>query len=343
MVICEICGQEFKNNLGGDLTKHLRNEHNVSIEDYYVLTELNGIEPKCQCGLCDKRPNFRRGKFSKYAIGHEKFEWQQKQYIDLYGQPKCQNPDCDNVVSFYRGKPRKYCCHKCSEIAEPCHWNQDKVNSTVKEKYCVENVFQLGSVKIKSIETMMNNWGVEHALQSAEIYEKMIKKNIKKHGIKFPQSLPEAKAKKKETTFKNHGVIHYSKTKNFREQASKNMCKYNKNVNTNHKIRYYKETKLYYQSMHEYRFLEYCEVNNLLQFINNSPTFKYLDFSFGKWHLPDFKFKENFIIEIKSSYWLKRQGGWDKLKAKQLSVESKNYQYILILDENYDIFFEKCL
>ena len=74
MIRCEICNQEFKNNLGGDLTKHLREEHNMSMEDYYVLTELNGIEPRCQCGLCEERPNFYRGKFRKYAIGNEKHE-----------------------------------------------------------------------------------------------------------------------------------------------------------------------------------------------------------------------------------------------------------------------------
>lgn len=98
MIKCEICNLEFKNNLGGDLTKHIKEIHNVSMEDYYVLTKLDGIEPKCQCGLCDERPNFRRGKFSKYAIGHEKHEWQQKKYIEQHGQPLCQNLNCNNVV-----------------------------------------------------------------------------------------------------------------------------------------------------------------------------------------------------------------------------------------------------
>ena len=142
---------------------------------------------------------------------------------------------------------------------------------------------------------------------------------------------------------KNHGVEHYSKTIKFREQASKNMCKYNKNPKTNHMIRYYKDTHLYYQSMHEYRFLKYCEKHDLLQYIDNAPTFKYLDKKWGNWHLPDFRFNKKFIIEIKSSYWLKRQGGWDKLNAKRISVESQEYQYVFILDENYKNFLEKCL
>ncbi len=340
MLKCELCGQEHKNNLGGDLTKHLKDVHDMSFEDYYVLTELNSVEPRCQCNLCDERPNFYRGRFKKYAIGHEKHQWQENRYIELYSQPRCENPDCDNEVRFYRGKPRKYCCHRCSEIAEPNHWNQEKVKVTVKEKHGVDNVFQLESVKKKSKETMMSNWGVEHSLQSDEIYESMIHNNVKKYGVKHPQSLSEVKEKQKQTTLKNHGVSHYSKTKKFRELASKNMCRYNENPETNHRIRYYKDTHLYYQSMHEYRFLEYCGNNDLLQYVNNSSTFKYHDSSLGKWHLPDFKFKDNHIIEIKSTYWLKRQGGWGRINAKKLSVESQGYQYIFILDENYEMFLK---
>ena len=52
MIKCTICGKEFKNNLGGQLTVHLLKEHNTSYEDYYIKTILNGIEPKCSCGFC---------------------------------------------------------------------------------------------------------------------------------------------------------------------------------------------------------------------------------------------------------------------------------------------------
>lgn len=267
MIKCEICNQQFKNNLGGDLTKHLKEVHNKSLEEYYIITELNGVEPKCQCDLCNERPNFRRGKFSKFTIGHEKFEWQEKRYIELYGQPKCQNSKCENDVKFYRGKPRKYCSFKCSKLCQTNNWNQEKVKNTVKEKYKVDNVFQLEFVKEKSKETLMNNFGVEYPMQSPVIYNNTLKKNVEKHGVEFPQSLPKAKEKQKETLLKIYGVEHFSQTNKFREMASKNMCVYNENVNSNHKIRYYKNTGLYYQSMHEYRFLEYCENNNLLQYI----------------------------------------------------------------------------
>ena len=118
------------------------------------------------------------------------------------------------------------------------------------------------------------------------------------------------------------------------------MCKYNNNINLNHKIKSYKLTNLYYQSLHEYRFLKFCEDNMLLEYINNSQSFKYLNDEFGNRHLPDFRFKDDVIIEIKSTYWLIRQGGWNRLNAKKASVEASGYKYILILDENYDKFYE---
>ena len=336
MIKCEICGQKFKNNLGGDLTKHLKTEHNLTVEDYYIITKLNGVEPKCQCGLCNEKPFFNRGKFSKYALGHNAFKWQEKKYVEKYGQPKCQNPECDNNVNFYRGKPRQYCSSKC----QPNKWNQEKVQQTVKKKYGVSNVFQLEETKDKSKITNLKKRNVEHHMQSKKIIEKREKLFFAKYGVKSPMHVKKFKNKQKETFLKKYGVTHYSKTKKFREIASQNMCNYNQNIKTNHKIRKYKNTDLYYQSMYEYRFLEYCENNQLLKYITNSPTFKYLNLSFGKWHIPDFKFKNKFIIEIKSTYWLEKQGGWDVINEKQKSVEIKGYKYIFILDENYNNFLK---
>jgi hypothetical protein len=222
----------------------------------------------------------------------------------------------------------------------PSQWNQEKINQTVIEKYKVDNIFQLDSVKKKSKKTMINKYGVEYALLSNDILSQMKFKNIKKYGVEYPSQLEYFKEKQRKTLLKNYGVDHYSKTSRFREIASKNMCKYNENINTNHKIKYYKDTNIYYQSLYEYRFLEYCEKHDLLKFIDNSPTFKYIDRGFGKWHIPDFKFKEKHIIEIKSTYWLMRQGGWNKINAKKKSVEAKGYKYVIMIDENYDNFLK---
>jgi len=55
-------------------------------------------------------------------------------------------------------------------------------------------------------------------------------------------------------------------------------------------------------------------------------------------HLPDFKFKDDYIIEIKSSYVMKRQGGEKVIDAKKTSVESTGMKYLLILDNDFSEF-----
>jgi len=336
MIKCEICNKEFKNNLGGNLTIHIRDCHNITQSDYYVMFNLNGVEPKCECG-CGERPFFHRNKFSKYTLNHDNNSWLESKFIKEYGAPKCKNSDCNNNVNFYRGKPRIYCSQNCSEKCQENRWNQEKVKNTVKEKYGVDNVFQLDSVKYKAKQTMIRIYGVEHAVLSPQIQEKIKETNIKRYGVEFPQNLKIFKDKQKSTMLLKYNVTHYSKTKKFRELASLNMCKYNENIYHNHKIKIYKDTKIYYQSLYEYHFLEYCEKMNLLKYVDNSPRFKYLE-THIKYHIPDFKFKDKYIIEIKSSYWLNRQGGVELINLKKSSVEREGYEYIFLLDENFENF-----
>jgi len=326
---CEICNKEFKNNKGGQLTLHIERDHKISFENYYVKFKLNSVEPKCQCGCCNKRPNFRRGKFSKFAIGHNKFEWIEKQH----GVHICENPNCSNKTKYRRGIPNKYCSPKC----QPSTWNQEKVKNTVKEKYGVDNVFQTKKVKKKSKKTMMYRYGVEFNSQSKEIKEQKIKTAINKYGVKHHMKLQNFKDKLKNIMIDKYGVENAMLLSENIKKSSKRMCEYNSNPHKSHTLKKYKNTKLNYQSLYEYRFLELCENLKILDLINNSSRFQYLNSK--KYHIPDFKFK-NYIIEIKSIYWLNRQGGFKEIFRKKDSVEAQGYKYILLLDENNQDFLD---
>lgn len=150
MIKCKICNEEFKNNLGGDLTKHLENKHNVTLEQYVIAYDYNNNPPKCKCGLCNESAEFYRGKFKKYAKGHWSFIKYQKLYIQKYGQPKCLY--CGNDVGFKRRVPIKYCCHTCAGkhrggfIQEK---TQVKIKKIISDKYNVKNVSFLPEVKAK--------------------------------------------------------------------------------------------------------------------------------------------------------------------------------------------------
>lgn len=111
---CKICNVEFKTNSGGDLTKHISNVHKMTLSQYTIQVEYNGISPICECGFCSDIPEFYRGKFKKYTKGHTSAQWYQDNYIRVNGHPTCDECGCN--VSFRKGRkvfPR-FCSTKCS-------------------------------------------------------------------------------------------------------------------------------------------------------------------------------------------------------------------------------------
>lgn len=141
-----------------------------------------------------------------------------------------------------------------------------------------------------------------------------------------------------------YGVDHISKTKKFKEGASKRCIIHNPSLAFNEdniKTYKYKNTKLTYQGSYEYDFLQLCENLNILEKINNGNVFEYLDKD-KKLHnkhilKTDFSL-DNYEIEIKSSWILKKQGGPSVLFAKKDAVENTGKKYILILDKDYTEF-----
>lgn len=97
MFECTKCKIKFESNSGGEFTNHLKT-HNLTYEDYILETEYNNVKPKCKCGFCDLPPNFSRGKYKNYAIGHNKFSFQIKEYLKVNGKPKCLN--CNNEIDI---------------------------------------------------------------------------------------------------------------------------------------------------------------------------------------------------------------------------------------------------
>ena len=136
--ICEFCKKEFRYDNGHFVT-HIYYAHECNLEKYIVLFEFNGIHPKCQCGFCNDDALFmsRKRKFHDINPEHRGFDWLEQKYIEKFGKPLCKT--CNEPVKFHRGEPNIYCSHKCL----PSHWNQEQVHKTVKEKWDVDNVFEL--------------------------------------------------------------------------------------------------------------------------------------------------------------------------------------------------------
>lgn len=149
MVQCHACNAQFVNNLSGLLTAHLREAHQLTLEDYVVKFELDGVEPRCKCGLCDERPAFVRGRFMTHAPFHRKFTVCRELYVKRYGEPRCAR--CNVTVGFSRGKPKRWCSQRCAIVGKG-FGNlsvQAKIVENVKARYGVRNTFQRPDVIAK--------------------------------------------------------------------------------------------------------------------------------------------------------------------------------------------------
>jgi very-short-patch-repair endonuclease len=140
MVTCFICQKEFINNVAGQLTCHVKEEHTLEFKEYIILSKYNGMPPRCACNLCDEMPVFHRGKFLKYAKFHQRFDEKKKRWIEKFGKPTCQK--CGNDVEFVRGEPKDYCSSSCSVKDRKSGFLNPEV-----QKKIIENVYKLHGVK----------------------------------------------------------------------------------------------------------------------------------------------------------------------------------------------------
>jgi len=233
----------------------------------------------------------------------------------------------------------KYYCNNKECINE-------KRKLSLNEKYGVDNVFQLNEIKDKIKETNLEKYGSDNPHKNIEIIKKCEITNIKKYGHKNPFGNEVIKQKIKETNLKKYGFEYVQQNKEI-HQKSKNTSLKNcgfeyhaQNLDSfiliqkkQFKIKKYKNTELYYQGSYEKDFLD--------NFYDKVEICRGIDIEYeylGKkciYH-PDFYLPEyNLIIEIKSTWWFKKH--IERCLMKEIYTKKK-YNFLLILDKNYDIF-----
>jgi hypothetical protein len=233
--------------------------------------------------------------------------------------PKCQCGYCNDSVPFYRGKflsGQKLRAHQNSEWLE---------NQYIKK---------FGTPKCEFCGNDNDNF-----------YRGYPRKNCKKcvsdgNLNKVDKNIFNTSSKTRKTLMEKYGVVNPGQFEKNKNNASKRMHDYNSNWKKNHTIRKYKDTKIYYQSSFEYDFLEMCEIQYILNRISNGSSFNFLqeDQQYGHRYMSDFCLDNQYEIEIKSSYILKKQGGIKVIMAKKKAVENSGKKYIFILDKDYSEF-----
>lgn len=314
-----------------------------------------------KCTICEKEQeisiySYRRniknyGYYSCISCSNSKKE---QTCLDKYGV------DSYTKTKEYVDKTKKT---KKEKYGDENYVNLEKQKETNNKKYGNDFYMNTNDFKLKSKKTMNDKYGVEFALQSENIIKKLIKTNNDKYGVDFVLQSELVKEKIKltkslkydneyynnrgkytETNLKKYNVKNPMQVIEIQQKLSNIMFEkygvyyaaqlpefYNKMTKDGLKIKKYKE--LYYQGSYEKDFLErYYDIG-----ISRGPTIKYLYNNIEHTYYSDFYYKKlNLIIEIKSKKWYDEH--LDKNLIKQKSCREQGYNFLFIIDKNYEIF-----
>jgi hypothetical protein len=273
------------------------------------------------CEECNKTYKDKKNGICHHVYKeHDAYEYYNK-WIKEENDDRCKI--CNNKTDFWSlslGYMDSCCNIKCQKL-----YRIKKSREKILEKYGVTNVYKLDFVKDKRNKTMKEKYGAEQTSNSEILKERRKQTFIKKYGVTSYVLTKEFNEKRKKSCIKKFGT----------ENNSQNQENFEMGQKTRLTLHQFKNTDIWYQGSYELDFLEkyYEKYTN----IQRAPSIKY--FFNGKLHYyhPDFYIPSlNLIIEIKSSYLLKRDK--EKIEEKEKSTISNGFKYIIIIDKNYKEF-----
>jgi len=269
------------------------------------LSEGSGKKIKVKCDICGKEKTLSYINYNKNVKNYNYYSCSQK-----CARKKVEKT---NLKKYGTKAPLQN---------KKIHKKQKQTN---KERYGVQHLMQNKNIKKKAIQTNLEKYGVECTLKNKKVQDKIEKTNIERYETKFPIQNEDVKNKSKQTNLKRYGV----------ENPMQNKRLFDKNQKSGFSRKKYKDTKLHYQANYELHFLDLCFNNDIA--IINGPSIKYLFESLNKTYHSDFFLKKhNLIIEIKSTYYYKKY--LKKNLAKQKSCIQQGYNFMFIIDKNYNNF-----
>lgn len=231
---------------------------------------------------------------------------------------------------------------------------KEKSKKSKLEKYGDENYINNEQGK----QTRKEKYGSEYYLGTEECLDKTRKHNLKKYEVEYYLQTEEFKIKSKETCIKKYNTIYYLQSSDYKiKNRNTSLLKYNvehptqdKNIHDKQqlsglKLKYYKNTNLYYRGSYEYKFLELCESLKILNNIRNGPNIKYIFDDKNKIYFSDFYYKPlNLVIEIKS--WWTYYGNninyfFNKNQAKKKYSIKNGYDFMFIIDNDFNDLINK--
>lgn len=334
MFECKICN--FKSEHTNSINKHIILVHNLQPKEYYNIY-LKKYKNEELCNYCKKEL-----RFLSITKGFNQYCSIQCRNVDPV-MIKRQNQTC---IEKYGGKTPLF----SKEIQ-----NQIKINNI--KKYGVESTNQLKSVKNKKKQTCLEKYGVENPAQVQEFKEKNKNTCLEKFGVEYYTQTDEYKEKSKQSNIDRYGVEHFTQSKEYQDRR-KITCleKYGKthhmhNIDIFNKCmeNIFKKKKytlpsgnIVYKMGYEPQFLDYVFKNDVLKEneIDYYPDgIKYIGVDSDEhYYFPDFYIEKwNLIVECKSDWIKKLQGGTAIQEAKELACKNKNFNYLYIENNNFDL------
>jgi hypothetical protein len=338
-----ILTKEVKIKLNAQNIKHYRdlgyicNPHDEILIKVEHLSNGSNYKVKVKCDKCENIKELIYNKYIKnisnggyYSCSNKcSVEKSEEKCLEKYGKKSyTKTNECKEKIK--RTKKEKYDNENYN--------NKEKIKEINLKLYGYENVFQNNDIKEKikktkkekyndefftnrekSKKTCLDRYEVESYTQTQE-YKKYMK------SLTFDYNIIQEKFKK--TCLKRYGV----------EYPAQNIDIFNKTQKSQLKIKYYKNIR--YQGTYELDFLIFCDSIGLLNELTKIYSFNYLYQNKNKIYHPDFYIKKlNLIIEIKSSYYYNLY--IEKNICKQNCCIDKNYNFLFIIDKNYDNFIKK--
>jgi len=244
--------------------------------------------------------------------------------------------------------------------------NIKKQKETNLKKYGKEYYIQTDDFKNKKDLSLINKYGTVIPLQNEDIKNKWIQTNLDKYNVMYPLQNEDIKNKSlltkkekyndinynnrdkyKDTCINKYGYDNPMKNEEIKDKLYKSFYeKYgerhpmhvqevvDKMIKSGIRVTKYKDSELYYQSTYEKDFLDkYYDVID----IDRGKSIKYIYNDKEHIYYPDFYIKElNLIIEIKSTNWYNIHE--EKNIVKKEYCIKNGYNFMFIIDKNYDIF-----
>lgn len=323
------------------------------------------IKVLVKCNICDNEKkitmfSYRRNieKYNYYACSTKCSMDKVKQTnMEKYGETHHAKTK-DFVIKMKQTKKDKY--------GDENYVNIKKQKQTNLKKYGVESYMNTDEFKKMSREIILDKYGTTTPLRNKIIKQKWIDTNLKRYGVEYGLQNDDIKMKISSTKLLNHNNENFNNREKYRETCidvfgfdnpMKNEDvkdifyksfyeKYgekhpmhvpeflDKMIKSGIKIHKYDDTDIYYQSTYEKDFLD--KYYNLFT-ITRGKIIRYSYKNIEHIYYSDFYIKElNLIIEIKSSHWYISHKEKNDLK-KEYSIRN-GYNFLFIIDKNYDIF-----